>query len=103
MPSTFLRRNGQSGSVRHLFLMSLRRRAITDKSSAEQAALETVCAVLLGELALLHDNPPQKLEELAANLRQVARQVSDELGSSAFATTIDEVCELAEESLVTVS
>ncbi|MBT1159316.1 hypothetical protein J1C56_27455 [Aminobacter anthyllidis] len=50
---------------------------------------------------MLHDNPTQKLEMLAANLRQVASQVSEERGSLAFATTIDEVCDLAEEALVT--
>lgn len=81
--------------------MSRRRGSIKDKSGAQLAALETVCAVLLGELALLHDNPTQKLEMLAANLRQVASQVSEERGSLAFATTIDEVCDLAEEALVT--
>lgn len=79
--------------------------SISDEIRAMHArtlALETVCAILIGELALLADSPANKLATITAGLQGVAAGVADRLGITSIEVTrtIDRISEVAEHALV---
>ena len=69
----------------------------------EVVALQGICAALLGELCLLHEDPRQKLGQLVSGLQGVAAGVAaaGQVDSIALTRVIEQVSTMAEQGLVT--
>jgi hypothetical protein len=68
------------------------------EAKEENLALQSICAILIGEVALMNQNPPNKLDQIVAGLQGMASGVAagTDKGSKAMTETIERVCTMAE-------
>lgn len=73
------------------------------EARAEALALKVICAVLFSEIAVLHQSPPDKLQEMLAKLQGAMALLADLAGSDEITKeitkTIDLVSSMAEVAL----
>ena len=68
----------------------------------ENVALQGICAALISEVCLLHEDPRQKLGEIVSSLQGVAAGVAAAAGqmdSLALTRVVEQVSSMAEEGL----
>ena len=80
-------------------------RAVEDaRKSAKEAkvecmVLQTVCAALMAEVAVLTDDPRATLDRMVASLHGLAFEVGQSGGQPHMTKTVELICQMAEDSL----
>jgi hypothetical protein len=80
-------------------------RAVEDaRKSAKEAkvecmVLQTVCAALMAEVAVLTDDPRATLDRMVASLHGLAFGVGQSGGQPHMTKTVELICQMAEDSL----
>ena len=78
-------------------------RRLATEAKLESMVLQTVCAALMAELATLTEDPRATLDRMVASLHGVAIRVAQSGGQPHMTQTVEQICQMAEDSLPTHS
>lgn len=74
-------------------------RKLAMEAKVEGMVLQTVCAALMAELAVLTEDPEATLDRMVASLHGLAFQVGQSGGQPHMTKTVEAICQMAEDSL----